>query len=453
MALIRQLIGHIKPLPRIALFSHITDTSAAVRLALGETQLVAETRNFLETNGVYLEAFNKAPKMRSKTCILLKNLPANTTQDEIRPLFEKHGQIARFIMPKHGITALIEFVEPYEAKNAFTKLAYSQFKTTPLYLEWAPDNVFLKQTNKIELPDDKNTEVKNKEEETIKQEVDDKIIQKNEVKEDFETSLEEPELDTTLFVKNLNFKTTEETLRSTASPGMIGWPAARRVAAQSICHFAVCGKLHSVTIAKKKDPKHPGQFLSMGYGFIQYYSKSHTNEALKSLQYSILDDKTLELKRSEKGSTAFGEIKSLRLPKKLTPGSDQHRGFAFVDYHSKSDAKVYLIPSLLTSDPKLSMVSDECILLLKHLKTPNNNYIDKEEGNLTGLSAFEALCQSTHLYGRRLVLEWADLIDETEGVETLRKRTAQLFNTKAPGGKKSKKATVDSEQFVEAYTE
>lgn len=37
---------------------------------------------------------------------------------------------------------------------------------------------------------------------------------------------------------------------------------------------------------------------------------------------------------------AFGEIKTLRLPKKLTPGSDQHRGFAFVDYHSKADAKV-----------------------------------------------------------------------------------------------------------------
>lgn len=37
---------------------------------------------------------------------------------------------------------------------------------------------------------------------------------------------------------------------------------------------------------------------------------------------------------------AFGEIKTLRIPKKLTPGSDQHRGFAFIDYYSKADAKV-----------------------------------------------------------------------------------------------------------------
>lgn len=38
--------------------------------------------------------------------------------------------------------------------------------------------------------------------------------------------------------------------------------------------------------------------------------------------------------------------------------------------------------------------------------------------------AFKALCQSTHLYGRRLVLEWAQA---EEGVEEIRKRTAQHF--------------------------
>lgn len=39
-------------------------------------------------------------------------------------------------------------------------------------------------------------------------------------------------------------------------------------------------------------------------------------------------------------------------------------------------------------------------------------------------TAFEALCQSTHLYGRRLVLEWAS---GEEGVEEMRKRTADHF--------------------------
>lgn len=37
---------------------------------------------------------------------------------------------------------------------------------------------------------------------------------------------------------------------------------------------------------------------------------------------------------------AFGELKSIRIPKKMTPGEDSHRGFGFVDYNSKSEAKV-----------------------------------------------------------------------------------------------------------------
>lgn len=38
--------------------------------------------------------------------------------------------------------------------------------------------------------------------------------------------------------------------------------------------------------------------------------------------------------------------------------------------------------------------------------------------------AFKALCQSTHLYGRRLVLEWAQM---EEGIEEIRKRTTKHF--------------------------
>ena len=38
--------------------------------------------------------------------------------------------------------------------------------------------------------------------------------------------------------------------------------------------------------------------------------------------------------------------------------------------------------------------------------------------------AFNALCHSTHLYGRRLVLEWADT---AETVEDLRRKTADHF--------------------------
>lgn len=47
---------------------------------------------------------------------------------------------------------------------------------------------------------------------------------------------------------------------------------------------------------------------------------------------------------------------------------------------------------------------------------------------------------STHLYGRRLVLEWAAA---EEGVEQLRKRTAEQFEVSKSGEKKSRKSVFE----------
>ncbi|CAH2262855.1 jg9228 [Pararge aegeria aegeria] len=246
-------------------------------------------------------AFQPA-KNRSKTCILVKNLPAGTEKDEIKILFEKHGHLARFLMPNHGITALVDFIEPFEAKKAFSKLAYSQFKSAPLYLEWAPENVFVKSAEKTEEVNKELTNTKEKVKELThskeltkskeKEKPNERDIIKDKKQEEdkqqkapkIDASIEEetPENDTTLFVKNINFITTDESLRE---------------------HFSGCGRIHSVTVAKKKDPKNPGHLLSMGYGFVQFVKKEHANEALKELQGSTLDGKSLELKRSEKGNS------------------------------------------------------------------------------------------------------------------------------------------------------
>lgn len=53
-------------------------------------------------------------------------------------------------------------------------------------------------------------------------------------------------------------------------------------------------------IAAKKDPKNPGNNLSMGYGFVRYKRKRDADQALKTLQMTVLDGKSLELKRSER---------------------------------------------------------------------------------------------------------------------------------------------------------
>ncbi|XP_033210187.1 probable RNA-binding protein 19 [Belonocnema kinseyi] len=386
--------------------------STAVRLALGETQLVETTKKFLEENGVCIDAFNQPPKKRSKTVILVKNLPAQTRQEEILEIFSPHGEVGRVVMPPAGISAIVEFFEPSEARKAFTKLAYSKFKNLPLYLEWAPNNSFTS-SEKVDTGSEKSKKGGKAQNGTdeVKEENETKV---EKIEEEDDEDDEEPEPDTTLFVKNLNFSTVDEDLKK---------------------HFSRCGPLHYATVAMKKDPNNLSAKLSMGYGFVRYKYKVHTDRALKELQMTNLDGKTLELKRSErtlqtdvqsakKSSKVtpqtgtkilvrnipfqananevtqlfkvFGDLKAVRLPKKLV-GDEKHRGFAFVEYSTKKDAKV----------------------------------------------AFKALCQSTHLYGRRLALEWAQ---KEEGIEDIRKRTVKHFHAEK-SDKRSKKGKVDLESL------
>uniref|UniRef100_A0AAQ6ADV0 RRM domain-containing protein n=1 Tax=Amphiprion ocellaris TaxID=80972 RepID=A0AAQ6ADV0_AMPOC len=325
---------------------HESKGSVAVRMALGETQIVQETRQFLLDNSVSLDSFSQAAAARSTTVILVKNLPAGVTVSELEQLFSPHGSLGRVLLPPSGLTAIIEFLEPSEAKRAFTRLAYSKFHHVPLYLEWAPVGVFV----------------------AAKPEPEEK--KKEEEEEDDEEEEEESAPGSTLFIKNLNFSTKEDKLQET---------------------FSKCGKVTSCTISKKKDKT--GKMLSMGYGFVQYQTAEAAQKALRQLQHCTVDDHQLELKISEKATrftkNTFGELKTVRLPKKAA-GSGKHRGFGFVDFLTKQDAK----------------------------------------------KAFAALCHSTHLYGRRLVLEWADA---EETVETLRRKTAEHFHVSA---KKLRKAEV-----------
>lgn len=117
--------------------------SLAVRLAVGETQIIHETRQFLIEHGVQLDAFSQAlsTSKRSKTIILAKNLPIKTHEQDLRILFEKYGKIERIILPPYGHCALIVFQHPQEARQAFKQLSFRKFKDNrPLYLEWAPGN-------------------------------------------------------------------------------------------------------------------------------------------------------------------------------------------------------------------------------------------------------------------------------------------------------------------------
>lgn len=93
-------------------------------MALAETNIVLETREFLLKNGVQIDAFSQAAGERSKTVIIVKHLPAKTTSEELNEMFSQHGTVSRIILPPSGLVALVEFQDPTEAKNAFKKLAY-----------------------------------------------------------------------------------------------------------------------------------------------------------------------------------------------------------------------------------------------------------------------------------------------------------------------------------------
>uniref|UniRef100_A0A7I4YHS9 RNA-binding protein 19 n=1 Tax=Haemonchus contortus TaxID=6289 RepID=A0A7I4YHS9_HAECO len=435
--------------------------SAGVRLALAETRLVRETREFFLANGVCLDAFSRPAAKRSNTVIIAKNLPAGVEEEELQRMFGKFGEVDKVLMPPEGgISAIVVMNNVVDAKKAFQALAYSRFRTQPLYLEWAPVDVFSKTAveNKVDEAEEnptQSTEVesvkkkKNKREMTYEEKKAEKRKRREQDKEKVEKNVEEmqstsdidkdtakkvvkteeedsnlpsePSKDveehtdediiepgSTVFVKNLSFDTTEESLDKL---------------------FRKKYRIKGVQISKKLNPADPSKSLSMGFGFVQFYTQEDAKQAIKELQGELLNGHCLELKISHRELTSndalkrkavsatkqgtctkllvrnipfqasikeieslfasFGEIKSIRIPRKLGSG-DQHRGFGFVDFISIGEAK----------------------------------------------RAFEALVHSTHVYGRRLVLEWAKS-DDT--VEELREKTAEKFSGGRVANRKQKK--------------
>ncbi|CAJ0934786.1 unnamed protein product [Ranitomeya imitator] len=142
--------------------------------------------------------------------------------------------------------------------------------------------------------------------------------------------------------------------------------------------FSKAGEVKTCSISKKKNKQ--GTFLSMGYGFVEYRKPEHAQKALRQLQHCTVDDHQIEVKLSERAIrsvvptdrkkqvnkkqktskilvrnvpfqatvkevrelfSTFGELKTVRLPKKMA-GTGAHRGFGFVDFVTKQDAKLVM---------------------------------------------------------------------------------------------------------------
>ncbi|CAI0461455.1 unnamed protein product [Linum tenue] len=119
----------------------------AVRVALGETQVIAETKKALATAGVNVKSLeeiaagNTDGLKRSKHVVIVKNLPYGSSEGELAQMFGKFGSLDKIVLPPTKTMGLVIFLQPSDARTAFRGLAYKRYKDAPLYLEWAPADI------------------------------------------------------------------------------------------------------------------------------------------------------------------------------------------------------------------------------------------------------------------------------------------------------------------------
>ncbi|ODM24009.1 Multiple RNA-binding-containing protein 1 [Aspergillus cristatus] len=358
-----------------------TSSDAAVKQAHAETHVIQETKAYFTANGVNIEAFKR--RDRGNTGILVKNFSYGVKSEELRNLFEPYGQIVRLLMPPSGTIAIVEFARPDEAQKAFKGLAYRRLGESILFLEKAPKDLFDAPPSS-QLP----------------------AVEPKGVSQGFSTAdtfaadeADESVPTSTLFVKNLNFATTNDKFVETFRP-LDGFVSAK--------------------LKTKPDPKRPGQKLSMGFGFVDFRSKEQAHAALSAMNGYTLDQHQLVIRLSHKGVDAaeerrredtakkvatrrtkiiiknlpfqaskkdvrslfgaYGQLRSVRVPKKFDRSA---RGFGFADFVSAREAE----------------------------------------------NAMDAL-KNTHLLGRRLVLEFAneEAIDPEAEIQQIEKKVGEQLD-------------------------
>lgn len=282
-------------------------------------------------------------------------------------------------MPPSGTIAIVEYNQSDNARSAFGSLAYRKFKDSILFLEKAPKNLFRGVQGLPESGPAKSQSAKPSATE---------LLESKAASETANTS--------TLFVRNLNFSTTTDRLREVFQP-LEGFVSAK--------------------VKTKPDPKKTGQFLSMGFGFLEFRSKSNAQAALTAMDGHKLDGHELLIRASHKTLDAaeerrkedqakkmagrktkiviknlpfeaskkdvrslfgsYGQLRSVRVPKKFDSST---RGFAFADFVTVREAE----------------------------------------------NAMDAL-RDTHLLGRRLVLDFAaeDVVDPEQEIEKMQRKVGK----------------------------
>lgn len=360
-------------------------SDAAVKQAIAETSVIQETKNFFARHGVDLNAFKSGP--RGDTVILVKNFPYGTTPEEIRSLFEEHGQVVRVLMPPAGTIAITQFAQANEAKTAFTKLAYRRLKNSILFLEKGPKNLFI--NDEQPLPSNNDTAVGVEK------------LSVSELLERDDTSTDQGPT-SSLHVKNLSFKTTSAELTA-AFQKLEGFKLAR--------------------VKTKTDPKKPGQTLSMGFGFVEWRDQSSAEAAMKAMDGYVLHGHKLEVKSSHRGRDAAEERRQEDNAKKATGQRTK-----IIIKNLPFEATKKDVRTLFGTHGQLRAVR-----VPKKFNHTTKGYAFADFTTpREARNAMNAL-EGTHLLGRRLVLQFAEeeAIDPEEEIAKMQKKVGRQTNQMA----------------------
>ena len=246
--------------------------NAAVKLALAETHVIQETKTYLESQGVLLSSFSS--RARSDTTILVKNISYGTTIDQIRELFEPHGELSRVLVPPAGTMAVVEFERPDEAAKGFRAVAYRRLGNSIIYLEKGPLGMFDEHFTPTGKDDSKPQTISS----AIRVPEQSIADISKAADSDQDVSIQHG---TTLYLKNLAFSTTQDRL---------------------VKVFSHLPSFSFARVQTKADPKRPGERLSMGYGFIGFKDTEGARKALKSIHNFVLDGHALHVSFAGRGA-------------------------------------------------------------------------------------------------------------------------------------------------------
>ena len=88
------------------------DSNIAVKKAYAETIIINQTKEWLKENGIDIDELEKVKRekcKRSKTIILVKNIPYSTKERELREIFERYGKLERLSVSPYNTIAIVEY--------------------------------------------------------------------------------------------------------------------------------------------------------------------------------------------------------------------------------------------------------------------------------------------------------------------------------------------------------